>query len=495
MNISVHGKYLKFLRSECSIDLNLLLGWRQKRGDVWVYAEDNLVNRIVLGMPLNIHKHRSSLKETGMLMDYQIKDVEKSMSLQHYLNANPMGLGKTPETIRLLVEASATNALIVTPKIIRQQWVDQLKTWGNIEAIIYEGQKTIHSGFWVINYDKLRNETTRLKFKGFQWQYLVVDEAHKIKSRNSLQTKAVKDIPALHRIALTGTPILRYVDDLWSILNFLDWRYSGISYWNFANYFCEFQQTPWGSKLLGLTKDSRKVDILNRLMQSVAIRNSAVEVAKGKTKEIVRLPMSKKQKDLYSKERQLLLDSLPSNLTIPNGAVLALRLRQTTSWPGLFIDGEVGPKFEWILEMCQNNPDEKFVVFSVFEQTVKALVGWLGENKVPACSITGKMSDEETQRSKKEFVEGRAQVIAGTIGAMGQGYDGLQTVCRLMIFIDRDWSPEIMAQAEDRLHRMGQNNLVNIYYLECMGTFDRHVGRINETKAEDIRAALLSEED
>ena len=84
-------------------------------------------------------------------------------------------------------------------------------------------------------------------------------------------------------------------------------------------------------------------------------------------------------------------------------------------------------------------------------------------------------------------------MLAGTIGAMGQGYDDLQRVCRLMIFIDRDWSPEIMNQAEDRLHRMGQDNPVNIYYLECQGSFDQHVGRINQNKANDIRSALNDE--
>ena len=121
------------------------------------------------------------------------------------------------------------------------------------------------------------------------------------------------------------------------------------------------------------------------------------------------------------------------------------------------------------------------------------MVEYLTANKVEAVKITGQQSAEQNELSKRCFVERGAQVLAGTIGAMGQGYDGLQQVCRLMIFIDRDWSPEILNQAEDRLRRMGQDNPVTIYYLECTGSFDQHVGRINRNKAEDIREALADE--
>lgn len=494
MKVSVDGKYLKVLPQETLLDTELLLGWRQRKGDPWIIAENNIVNRIVLGLPINLQLTHYPPQYTDLLEPYQIADVDKALGLQHYLNANPMGLGKTPETVRYLKEKKARTALIVTPKIIRHQWKHQLKVWGGFDAEIYENQKVITEGIWIINYDKLRTEKTRLKFRRFQWEYLVLDEAHKIKSRNSQQTKAVKELPAAHRIALTGTPILRYVDDLWSILHFLDESYSGISYWAFRDYFCEMQHTPWGDKITGLTRNPAKVAILNQLMSHVSIRNNAVEVAKGKSRETVLLPMTKKQRELYRKEKDLLLDQLPENLTIANGAVLTMRLMQTTSWPGLYIENEPGPKFEWILETCSNNPKEKFVVFSVFEKTISALVQYLNDNDISAVSITGKNKAEENEINKRLFVDKGVQVLAGTIGSMGQGYDELQHVCRLGIVIDRDWSPEIMEQAEDRLHRKGQDNPVCIYYLECTGSFDQHVGRVNRNKAADIREALKNED-
>ena len=496
MKIVPSGKYFRVLPDseiEARQMRHRLMGWRQRKDDPWIVAEDNLVNRIVLGQDMSsVYSGIVDCPEIdSRLKDYQQGDVRLMQRLKHCLNANPMGLGKTVEAIKALEVMEVESVCIVVPKIIRQQWVDQIKYWWGRDAEIYEKQVTLEAGkIYVINYDKLRNEKILAKFRRFRWDVLVLDEVHKIKSRESKQSVAVKLIPAARRIALSGTPILRYVDDLWSILNFLGEEYSGKSYWAFAEYFCEIEKTTWGNKIVGTTDDPYRQAMLKQLLSLFMIRHESIEVAYGKTQETVRLPMTKEQRNLYRKEKQLLLDQLPENCTISNGAVLAMRLRQTTSWPGLFIEDEPGPKFEWIYEQCVNNPKEQFLVFTVFEQTAAALSQWLFNKSVRAVSITGKKSAYENELSKMTFLKGKAQVLVGTIGAMGQGYDGLQEASRTVIFIDRDWSPEIMSQAEERLHRMGQKQQVNVYYLECQGSFDQHVGKINMNKSEGIRRAL-----
>ena len=500
MKITESNKHYRILPDNLQEEYklkNYLMGWKQRKGDPFIIVENNFINQIALGIftsrSIDCNTYALDFSDER-LMDYQLKDVCKMLKLKHCLNANPMGLGKTVEAITVLRESAARNAVIVVPKIIRQQWVDQLRRWWGVEAEIFEKQKILDPNkVYVINYDKLRNESVLTLFKRFRWDWVVLDEAHKIKNKDSKQTQAVKQIPCARKMELTGTPILRYVDDLWSLLNFFGPEYSGTSYWAFAEYCCDIERTPWGNKIVGTTTNVRHQTVLHLLLQHIMIRREGVEVAYGKTVESVRLPMTKKQRDLYRKEKQLLLDELPDNCTISNGAVLTTRLRQTTSWPGLFIDGEVGPKFEWILEQCVNNPEEKLVVFSVFEQTASALRTFLYSKDIKAVTITGKHKAQQNQANKKAFTEGDAQVLIGTIGAMGQGYDELQYVSKTIIFIDRDWSPEIMKQAEDRLHRMGQQHLVRVYYLECQGSFDQYVGRINMNKSEGIRSALTSE--
>lgn len=497
MKVVQSGKYFRVLPSSEVEERQLrhrLMGWRQRKGDSWIVAEDNIVNRIVLEQNITLVCSPEPLILDDRLQDYQRQDVVTMCQLTRCLNANPMGLGKTIEAIKTLEYTNAQSAVIVVPKIIRQQWVDQIKRWWGRDAEIFEKQVTLEPGkIYIVNYDKLRNEKVLAKFRRFRWDCIVLDEAHKIKNRTSKQAVAVKLLPCARRIALTGTPILRYVDDLWSILNFLGEEYSGKSYWAFVDYFCEQEKTPWGNKVVGTTDDPYRQAVLQQLLSLFMIRHDSIEVAYGKTQETVRLPMSRAQRDLYRKERQLLLDQLPENCTISNGAVLTMRLRQTTSWPGLFLEDEPGPKFEWILEQCENNPEERFVVFTVFEQTAEALAQWLFHKSVRAATITGKNKFVVNERNKAWFLGGKIQVLIGTIGAMGQGYDELQHVSRVAIFIDRDWSPEIMKQAEDRLHRMGQKYPVRVYYLECQGSFDQHVGRININKSEGIRRALTNE--
>lgn len=509
MKIDIAKGYIHLTREplENPINTTKFLGWKLARTtQSWdITIEDNFVNRIVLGLDLGINsptEHNAEyIRKDSRLADYQVTDINKMISLKSCLNRNPMGLGKTVEAITTAKLLCAKNVLIVVPLITAEQWRNQIKVWWpeRAEDVFVYGSREdkkraiTQNSIVIVNYEKLINESTLNKFRQFSWHVLISDETHKIKNHKSKRTIALKSVPAVRRYALTGTPILNKPDDLWSILHFLDVRYSGKSYWNFVNYFCEVEDGIWGRKVVGLTKFPHRLEILRTLLDVVSVHNT-LNVAQGKTVETVRLEMTAPQRKLYRDMKNLVLEELPENATIANGAVLTTRVTQVTSWPGLFLGvDEPGPKFEWIAAMCEDNPDEKFVVFSRFEQSARALGEFLETRGITSVQLTGKVKEFDRELNKQRFVKGDARVLIGTIAATGIGTDGLQFASHVGIFLDRDWSPEIMKQCEDRLNRRGQEYRVNIYILECSKSFDQHVGRINLHKANDIREALQND--
>lgn len=463
--------------------------------------DDNYVNRIVLGFNLPVQRKYTlhDLKHCDKLYDFQKEDVLRMINSPFFLNANKMGYGKTIETIAALLELDSRSILIVCPKPVIGQWVAQIKEWWGRDAHVYNlKEQTVRGEIYVTNYEKLLSPKSDGQFNRFVWDALVLDEAHYIKNRNAKRTKKCKEIPASRRYALTGTPILRNPEDLWSILHFLSPQICGRSFWNFVNYFCQVSQGMYGREIKGLTEDEAHVEVLHKLFDAVACRHNDIKIAVGKQQVQVPIIMDSKQTNLYEKLRKLVLDELPQELTIPNGAVLLTRLIQATSCPAVLPDneGNFGAKFEWILETAKNNPDEKFVVFSKFEKVVAMLEKYLTENDIGCTTYTGKIPHAVRNEHKRKFIEDAScQLMLGTIGALGTGVDGMQDVCNLCIFIDRDPLPELNAQCEDRLNRMGQQKFVTCYYLECRKTIDKKVGRDNFKRAEDIRRALNEVED
>lgn len=503
--------YFKLYLSEKEPFAQLFLGIRRIKDCDYYIIEDNLTNRIVLQ---ELSKSCTFVNETGKdlsesfipapksmygilpannLYDYQQRDVLQMIETPCILNANRMGYGKTIEAICTAKYSGVKEAIIIAPKVILEQWASQIKDWwGNYSGNILINPATPRTGaINIFNYEKVTNATMLTKLKSHRWQLIIVDESHRIKNPKAKRTIACISIPAQRKIALTGTPILKTPEDLYSQLYFLCPAYACNSYWQFREYYCEIENGFFGPKCVGLTTSSFKVKVLNELLSRVCIRNPSLRLTRGKQKEIIKLKMDTAQKKLYKNFKDIVLEELPEEATIPNGAVLTLRLQQATSCPAIFIKDLFGIKFEWIKTQLEDNPDTKFVVYTQFEKVATLLKSYLGKVCV---TYIGKLDATEKYQAKNAFIKNpNIRVIVGTIAALGEGVDGLQQVSHTCVFIDRCWSPEILSQCEDRLNRIGQKELVNVYYLECVGSFDRHVGRINEHRAEDIRRALNDE--
>lgn len=466
---------------------------KSKKNDFYTVG-NNLVNLVVLDLlgtiKINMPEEVDYCLPDG-LFHYQVPDVLKMLSTKKALNANRMGYGKTVEAIAALRAANVKNAVIIAPKPVLAQWQSQFDKWWKDHPEIAINPKTLIDGINLLNYEQTIQDARQVQLKSRRWGAVVVDESHRIKTPGTKRTEAATSIPAELRYALTGTPILIHPEDLYAQLRFLDPFYCGASFYDFRNYFCKVRMGIFGEEILGLTHDDFHVKVLHRLLEYVAVRNPEMELAKGKRVITQKVSMSAKQRKLYTDIVNLMLDELPENVTITNGAVRTLRAQQATTCPSHFIESLWGEKFEWVKMILQDNADLKLVVFSKFSTAIKELQKFLKKNKIQCTLYHGTQSNLEKEESKRAFIGNpEVRVLAGTIGCMGEGVDGLQNAAHVAIFLDRPYSPEIAKQCEDRLHRPGQHNEVLCYYLECVGTFDRYYGRKLDQRDIDIRKAL-----
>lgn len=479
-------------------DAKKFLGIKKRKKDDFYVVEANLVNAIVLNDLSLVKLPHASIKEELLpkrLYPYQLADSIKMIEGVRILNLNRMGYGKTIEAIAALRAAGIRNAVVVAPKPILEQWKHQFDIWWHDHPEIAIVPNSPINGINLYNYEQIIIDKKLVLLRSRIWDAIVVDESHRIKTPNTKRTRAATSIPAKFRYALTGTPILKHPEDLFSQLRFLSPLYSGKSYYAFRDYFCDMKMGFFGEENKGLTKNTFRVDVLHKLLDIVAIRNPEKVLAQGKIEIIEKLGMQPKQRKLYKDIVQLILDELPEKANIPNGAVKAIRAQQATSCPSLFIEGVWGAKFEWIKMLLEDNPSEKIVVFSKFATAVQELQKYLSKNKIESRLYIGDMNVQDRAISRTDFHDDKTvRVLAGTIACIGEGVDGLQESSHICVFIDRPYSPEIKNQCEDRLNRPGQKEKVLCYFLECSGTYDRHYGRVNETRAEDIRRALQYDE-
>lgn len=456
-----------------------------KKDGYWS-ADKNIFNDLLLGIWPSFYPNIEE-EFTGelnpLLENYQKADVLKMLSMKFpfILNRNKMGYGKTVEAIEYMRLTNRQTILIVCPKSVVPQWEKELDKWWpeHPDDIV------------VINYEKLISQKYFEWLSKYNWHIIVADEAHRLKNANAKTTRAIKSLRSEMRMALTGTPIMNKPDDLWSILHFLSPMYSGSSYWTFVDKFCEVDETFWGKQIIGVTQDQENLTLLRSALDQVSVYNGGdIVVTQGKRQIEVPIKMTPGQKKLYKDVKSLAIEELCKvNITVANGLSQVMRLQQISSNPEAFGCTGGNPKFDWIIDTLKDNPDMTLVVFSKFKETIKALNRVLEHNKVSYSTIHGDLSAVEREQEKEQFIKGDTRVITGTLGALSVGVDGLQHNCHTVVFIDKDYSPEVIRQAEDRVNRRGQTQVVNVYTLIC-SKMDERIGKSNIKKLEDIKELL-----
>ena len=446
---------------------------------------------------------------------------------RHGLNgilADDMGLGKTAQTIALLTrvkdEGGPAPTLIVAPTSLLDNWRNELARFSpTLSVMIYRGapqrrdqlrEKICGHDVVLGTYATIRNDAMLLH--EIEWRYVILDEAHFIKNSAAATTKALKTIPAQHRLALTGTPIQNRLTELWSLFDFLMPGFLGRQMRFRENYEDPIARVQSGRAETQEERDQGEhaMEHLRERIRPFVLRRLKTEVARDlppKIENDIFCRLCAEQTSLYrgfsesaeAKEavnqvvqkgadhaRAAILAALMSLRKICNHADLMClpknEGRQHIVEPLPGYENRSG-KLEALGELLQQCVEggHRALIFCQLTSMLDIIAHYLTRNGMTYLRLDGETPGGSRQALVERFnteLSLNAFLISTRAGGAGLNLTGADTV----IFYDHDWNPANDQQAQDRAYRIGQLKTVNVYRLICKGTLEEKILRRQQFK-------------
>jgi len=421
----------------------------------------------------------------GTLRPFQRAGVEYVVKVAggRALIVDEMGLGKTVEALAALQALQAFPALVVVPASLKLNWEREAKKWlpGKSVQVLQNGEAST-ADVVVTNYDRLKKQLDALKARGFQ--AVILDESHFVKNRKAQRTEAAKEIArgAKCRLLLTGTPILNRPIELVTQLDILGRLGEFGGFWPFVKKYCGAAQGSYGWDMTGA---SNLEELNTRLRASCYIRRLKSEVLKElPPKQRSMLPMEVSNRAEYDKAEQNLIAWIRANMgdEKARAALRAQALVEINTLKGLTAKGKIKAVIEWVESFLETG--QPLVIFGHLHSTIDALA----EAFPQAAVLRGEDSIEVRQKAVDRFMQDESCNLF--IGSMLAGGLGLTlTKASNVAFVELGWNPAQHNQAEDRVHRIGQQDSVNAYYFVGERTIDEDILALIEKKRKVVDAA------
>lgn len=426
--------------------------------------------------------------------------------------ADDMGLGKTLQVIVFLlseflerrntvVENIAVketgklqrNTLIIAPASLVYNWSNEIQRFAPeltakmVTGTVAERRQILAEAdsedILLTSYDLLKRDIS--EYEGYKFRCEIIDEAQYIKNANTQAAKAVKEVQADFRLALTGTPVENRLSELWSIFDYLmpGFLYS----------YKKFREEVEIPAVQNSDEDAMKR--LQKMIRPFVLRRLKKEVLTDlpdKLEENMFVQLTGEQQKLYDahvKRMMLMLDK-QSEEEFKTSKITILaeltKLRQICCDPFLiFADYKAdSAKVDMCLNMISNAVESghKILLFSQFTTMLDHLAKRLEEEKISYYMLTGSTSKEKRAQMVENFNTDDTQVFCISLKAGGTGLN--LTAADIVIHFDPWWNLAVQNQATDRAHRIGQKNVVNVYKLIVKDTIEENILKLQEKKRE-----------
>ena len=424
------------------------------------------------------------------LRDYQVSGFEFFKTLSDYqfggILADEMGLGKTIQTIAFLLSNKDKKSIVITPTALIYNWKNELEKFaptlkvGLLHAAKSEREKILDN---IDNYDVILTTYTTYKndidkYKNINFDYCIIDEAQNIKNPDAIITKAIKNVNAKVKFALTGTPIENNLMELWSIFDFIMPGYL----YNKSKF-----------KSIFVNNDKNVIELKN-LIKPFILRRTKKEVITelpDKIEQKIIIDLEKEHKRAYKGYVNLITRKIKEN-NQDNITVFSYltKLRQLCLSPELMVKNYQGKnsKLDVLINIINDSSDEKILVFSQFTKVLEVIGKRLNEENILYSYLDGKTSAKDRVKLVEEFNTNNNKVFLISLKAGGTGLN--LTSANIVVHFDPWWNPAVEDQASDRAHRIGQKNVVNVIKLIAKGTAEERVINLQETKKELIEDVI-----
>ena len=444
----------------------------------------------------------------GILRYYQKTGYKWLKVLDNYkfggILADDMGLGKKIQMLSIIAgyvgeKQERRASIVICPSSLTLNWQNEAKKFTNeLKTLVIKGNalerkeqisKIKDFDIIITSYDLLKRDIEIYREQKYKFRYAIADEAQYLKNSNTQNAKAVKDILADTRYALTGTPIENSLAELWSIFDYIMPGYL-FSYKKFKTAF----ETP-----IVKDNDLKAMNKLKMLIEPFILRRTKKQVLTElpeKTITVLNNQMKEEQEKIYlnylAQAKQEVADTINiRGFEKSHIQVLAAltRLRQICCHPGLFIKNYTGgsSKLEQCIEIVKDATDSghKILLFSGYTSVFEFIENELKEKDIKYFKLTGATKVDDRIKMVDEFNENKdIKVFLISLKAGGTGLN--LTGADMVIHYDPWWNASAENQATDRAYRIGQKNNVQVYKLITKNSIEEKIYELQQRKSELI---------
>ncbi|XP_008835813.1 chromodomain-helicase-DNA-binding protein 7 isoform X2 [Nannospalax galili] len=462
-------------------------------------------------------------KNNNKLREYQLEGVNWLLfnwyNMRNCILADEMGLGKTIQSITFLYEIYLKGIhgpfLVIAPLSTIPNWEREFRTWTELNVVVYHGsqasrrtiqlyemyfkdpQGRVIKGSYkfhaiITTFEMILTDCPELR--NIPWRCVVIDEAHRLKNRNCKLLEGLKMMDLEHKVLLTGTPLQNTVEELFSLLHFLEPS--------------RFPSETTFMQEFGDLKTEEQVQKLQAILKPMMLRRLKEDVEKNlapKEETIIEVELTNIQKKYYRailEKNFTFLSKGGGQANVPNLLNTMMELRKCCNHPYLINGAEEKILEEFKETHNAESPDfqlqamiqaagklvlidkllpklkaggHRVLIFSQMVRCLDILEDYLIQRRYPYERIDGRVRGNLRQAAIDRFSKPDSDRFVFLLCTRAGGLGINLTAADTCIIFDSDWNPQNDLQAQARCHRIGQSKSVKIYRLITRNSYEREM--------------------